>query len=159
MLWLKKNQNPERNHSLLDTKHPPCTFLHTYSSGQAEGLLAWIKALVTDSMYISPPALGGTSPLPFPSGPICPVSFPPWAMKGTGAGLEGMVWLEHRAGRRQTGRELELGKGEAREGQESKSIGRKARWWQSHGRPRAVMLTEDRCTGLGWGECPPSCPG
>ena len=51
----------------------------------------------------------------------------------------------------QSWKELELGKGGARKGQESKSSSRKARWWQSHRWPVAVTFAESRCKSWGSG--------
>lgn len=94
----------------LSSRHKAAT-VHTgqHSSGQAEDPLVRIKALVTDLTDIWPPAPWGSFPTSLPRRSHMPRLFPCWAMMGRGVGLEGrwcMVRLEHRAGRRHSGREL-----------------------------------------------------
>lgn len=96
LLWPKGNQDPETNRSLLDTKQP--RRVQYSSSGQAEDPRARIKALVTDSMDISPPAPWGSLPTSFLPPPLPPPQVPcapPLPLLGKdgdrsiGAGFEG----------------------------------------------------------------------
>ena len=53
-----------------------------YSSGQAEGPLARIKALVTDSMYILPPVPRGNTRISLPLKSHIPFLFPTLGNEG-----------------------------------------------------------------------------